>query len=254
MRRVLAAFFFTLAVSLPAGAFALPTIATQWGGWGGANFGHGGVGYATGTVAPNPAYPGTPLTQFAVGLGGDSFVTADKSYDFSSTGSFNTWCVDIRHWMIAGAVTYAVGGSSDLARDFSSQRVDDLLRLADQRYALVDTQTESAAFQQAVWAIMYATPSGGKYRLNSSTYVAPSSNPGAALAQGWLDELDSAPATGEYKITYLYQPPGVPGIVDNTQDMVVFSDPVPEPGTFFLFGGGVLALSGYRLARRRTRA
>lgn len=231
-------------------AQAIPTITTQWGGFGGADFGNGGVGYVNGSVWPNPDNPGLPKKQVTVGLGGDKFVTSNTSYEFSSNGWFNTWCVDITHWMIPGQVTYAVGSTADMAQDFSQQRVTDLLRLANEDYALVKDQTSSAAFQQAIWAIVTGTPSKGKYTLNSATYVAPSTNPGAALAQLWLNNLDSAPVTGNYDLTYLYQPNGVPGIIDNTQDMVVFTAPVPEPTTFFLLAIGIVVVFSHRWSRR----
>jgi len=32
----------------------------------------------------------------------DSFTSANQTYDFSATGQFNTWCVDIYHWLIGG--------------------------------------------------------------------------------------------------------------------------------------------------------
>src|SRR3990167_3893892 len=63
---------------------------------GSADFGSGGVGYKSGKIAPNP---NSSSSLVSVSIGGDSFTSANHSYDFSATGQFNTWCVDIYHWL-----------------------------------------------------------------------------------------------------------------------------------------------------------
>lgn len=223
------------------------TIAVTYAG--SANFGSGGVGYYNGSVAPNP---NSNTSLVGVGIGGDSFTSANHTYDFSATGQFNTWCVDIYHWLAGGSVNYNVGTGAELATSLSAlrpgiptgaTRVAQLGQLANDVYSTVNTKTESAAFQLAVWAITYGALDGtGHYSLNTtdSGFKVDSTTKNSAygvLANSWLANLGTAPDTGNYKLTYLND-----GTANNTQDMVVFTSIVPEPGTVALIAVGLLGL------------
>lgn len=218
---------------------------------GSADFGSGGVGYGSGSISPNPDGSGWA----SVGVGGDSFTTAPNTYSFTSaSGSFNAWCVDIFTWLSGGTQTYAVGGTTELTSVFGSTRVNDLMTLANERYAQVDTRDESAAFQLATWAIMFGTADGsGKYSLNSSTFNTSAGITGGAIAQSWLDNLGAVQDTGQFGITYLYQGLGT-NVAKNSQNLVAFTPtaPVPEPETSAMLLVG-LTLMGF-VARRRKKA
>lgn len=227
---------------------------------GSANFGSGSVGYDRGSVAPNP---NSSTNLVGVGIGGDSFASTNLAYDFSSTGQFNAWCVDIYHWMRSGTVTYTVGTGSDLATQLTTlrpgtpdgtARVSQLVRLADEVYSFVDTKTESAAFQLAVWGIAYGTADqSGKYHINTidpgfhvGSSVTVNSDFGT-LANEWLGHLGVAPITGNYTLTFLND-----GTQGYTQDVIVFTDPpvvVSEPISIALLGLGLGALGFIRRKR-----
>ncbi|OGT79492.1 MAG: hypothetical protein A3H91_01690 [Gammaproteobacteria bacterium RIFCSPLOWO2_02_FULL_61_13] len=236
---------------------------------GSANFGSGGVGYYVGSVAPNPI---SATALVGVGIGGDSFTSSDHTYDFSATGQFNAWCVDIYHWLSGGTATYNIATGADLAAELNTlrpgtpagaTRVTDLVRLANEVYSTVNTEVESAAFQLAVWTITYGNadttghyhitpyantdtnnPSIAGFMMDSGT----ASSAFGALANTWLNNLGAVDDTENYKLTYLSDGTPINNRTEYTQDLVVFTS-VPEPATFGLLAIGLFGL-GFGIRKR----
>ena len=137
--------------------------------------------------------------------------------DSLSDWSYGPYLENSWHWLTGGNVTYTVATGTELATSLSTlrpgtpdgtTRVSQLGQLANQVYSTVDTKAESAAFQLAVWAITYGITEGGRYHINTTNtgFKVDSGTAASAyglLADTWLQNLGSAGATGNYKLTYL---------------------------------------------------
>ncbi|MFL9709116.1 PEP-CTERM sorting domain-containing protein [Methylobacillus sp. Pita1] len=190
---------------------------------------------------------------------------------WSDNTSFVAFCVDLLqgYRSFEQSATYTEG-------TFSSNIASNLTSLANKYYSSVNDAVSSAAFQVAVWEIVYE-PSRYAFNLDRNDFQAdntttttkeyvpgswsgwwytpghyeyvtvddPESLAAINLAKTWLAGIadDSVLATGDYSLTYLKN--------KNYQDLVVFTSiaAVPEPATYgmLLLGMGVVAF----VARRR---
>jgi hypothetical protein len=162
--------------------------------------------------------------------------------------SFTAYCVDLNQsfsWNSPFAVT-----TYSASVDFGAVKADAMNRLYTQHVSEVDTVTESAAFQLALWEIVSESP-GGANSLSrrspnrGSFYIKSSSDGGAArnLANSWLAGLGSG-ATGGYQLTVLHN------AFKQDQLMAI---PVPEPETYATMLAG-LGLLGVAVRRRQSNA
>ena len=155
--------------------------------------------------------------------------------------SFAAWCVDIFHYLDTAAPwpSYTlVDGNTFYS---GSPKVAQLERLATQHLSSLSTVQKSGAFQLAVWEIVNET--GGTYSLSDGSFrVANASGTAISTANSWLSTVNE----GEITLKLNVWQQVVPG---STQDIAVFTTPVPESEVYAMLLAG-LGLMGF-VARRR---
>lgn len=150
-------------------------------------------------------------------------------------GDFVAWCIDLFQHIRSADYTETRPGQVSDAEEA------DLNRLFTNNYAgALDSGVTSAAFQLAIWEIVY--DGGNGYDLTSGTFTV--SNVSSAvqnLATGWLNTLGTA--AGSYVLDFYTS--------GRSQDLVSGSpSPVPVPAGLLLMGSGLGALA---LTRRRRK-
>lgn len=192
------------------------------------------TGYANGSAPINFTITTTPLPiTDSTGAGG--FATS-----VNGGPSFTTFCVDLYQHLGFGLPGYS--GYTEVAGDvyaFTNPNGDTDLGKLFTAYGSVSTMdaTHSAAFQTAVWEIAYET--AGSYDLASGNAQFSGDAAATALAAIWLGNLGTLDAV-DLHVLYSRE----------NQD-VIFSTPVPEPGTYALMAAG-LAVMGFIGRRRRA--
>ena len=194
------------------------------------------IGYANGSANINYNIVSTPSpTVGTVGAGG-------FSTKLNGGATFVSFCIDLYQTLSFGAPIAGYTQVDGSLYPFTNLNADaDLSRLFT-AYGAVATasSTNSAAFQTAVWEIAYET---ALVPYNLATGNAQFTGDAAALAQAsaWLGALGTL---DKVTITALANP---------TRQDVLFSTPVPEPGTYALLAAGLAAL-GFTSRKRRAQA
>ena len=162
------------------------------------------------------------------GVGAGGFATTD------GTSSFISWCVDILQYTYFGSAVndYTVINAATM---FDAARANALGQLATQYLGSVTNTTTSAAFQLAVWEIVYETGSN-PFTLASGNFKASNNTNAINQANTWLGSLSG---TSTYSTNVLQS--------GTRQDLLTFTT-VPEPSMLALFGIG---LAGLGFAKRK---
>jgi hypothetical protein len=207
------------------------------------------AGFITATF--NGVSPGDTVT-FKLN-GGNSVSTSAGEFNWTyvsgtplGTGStFKTFCIDLTHFITPGhTYTYNLDDPTSPNADaqvfsggLGAAKAAMLSDLFGQYYGNIQDNHTAAAFQIAVWDIVY----DGGVPTSSSPFQVISTGTAETMALSWLNNLDP-------------QSPGLM-VLDSTslnQNQITFAPPVvvPEPSTFVL---GLIAGAGIFGAALRRR-
>ena len=203
------------------------------------------LGFANGSQSVNYALsaPNTPVSGFTQ-AGGFSAV-------LNGGPTFTTYCIDLYESIRFSDAAYTnynlVDGS---LHAFANSRADQDIGKLFSAGHVVNNATTQAAFQIAVWELAYETSS--LYDLGSGAarfFGGTAASSGAlTLASSWLASLGSVTNTVDVQTLESIDTLRVAGHQDQ-----VFAAPIPEPSTYALLAGGLMAV-GFMARRRAPRA
>lgn len=196
-------------------------------------------GYEQATIINNGATVGTyPAGEFTGFLNGNAFSTfcTDIYQTFSWNSSANPYSYELK----TVAETQGMWGTSPYATGSYSQ----VSKLYTTAYASIGASSvKSAAFQFALWELLYEDSSSGAYDTGSGKFQLAGGDADTAAAKSqantWLTSLASA--SEGYSVQALYS--------GQKQDFLV-ATPVPEPQTYALALVSLGIVAGYAKRRR----
>lgn len=200
-------------------------------------------GYEQATITHNGAPVGSyPAGEFTGLLNGNAFSTFCT--DIYQTFSWNSTKTPYSYELKTVAETQGMWGTSPYAVGSYSQ-VSKLYTTAYASLSANPSSVKSAAFQFALWELLYEDPASASYDTGSGKFQLAGGDAGTAAAKSqantWLASLASA--SEGYSIQALYS--------GGQQDFLV-ATPVPEPQTYALALVSLGIVAGYAKRRRRN--
>jgi hypothetical protein len=191
-------------------------------------------GYKTGTIY------GTRNANVAAGQFGFTVINNGGVYWDDHLQAF---CIDVKVNLItSGTVTYDLISASASGR-LDATRLSLIANLYDNHYASLSGATDHAAFQLALWEIIYNPTTLNLSSGYGVNYGFGASGFGLALsqAQSWLSGLIGSGYVSSTYQFFVLESPDKRGKDINQSLLLARRISVPEPGTLVLLGVGLIA-------------